>query len=87
MKTELFDRQLRLNVAGFYYNYQNIQVSRFLQTATIYNGGQAHLYGVDIDVDAKLGAFTIEGGLEYLHNKFTRFPDAQFSVPQPNGAA
>ncbi|WP_157801377.1 TonB-dependent receptor [Sphingobium sp. LB126] len=87
MKTELFDRQLRLNVAGFYYNYQNIQVSRFLQTATIYNGGQAHLYGVDIDVDAKLGAFTIEGGLEYLHNKFTRFPDAQFSVPQPNGGS
>jgi len=84
IKSEQFDKHVRLNLAGFYYDYQNIQVSRYLETSTIYNGG-ARLYGLDFDFAARLGAFSLFGGLEYLNNRFTSFPNAQFSIPQPSG--
>ena len=85
IKSEQFDKHVRLNLAGFYYDYRNIQVSRYLETSTIYNGGAARLYGLDFDFAARQGAFSLVGGLEYLNNKFTSFPSAQFSFPQPSG--
>jgi len=84
LKTELMDRRLRLNVAAFHYRYSNIQVARYIQTSlAIYNGAQAKLYGLDLDIEAVLApSFSLTGGLSYLHNRFTRFPDADYSYFQ-----
>lgn len=89
IKTRLLDRRLRLNMAGFYYDYTNVQVIQFLGgIQAIVNGAQAELYGLDVDFEADLGAgFHMSGGFEYLHSKFVDFPNAIFSTPRPGGGA
>jgi iron complex outermembrane receptor protein len=83
LKSDLFDEHLRLNVAAFHYNYSNIQVGRFTSgTEAIYNGAAAKIYGLDLDADYVLSPeLTLSGGLSYLHDRFTSFPDADFFVP------
>ena len=43
---------LRLNVAGFFYDYRDIQVTAYGAGggATVLNAGQAHIYGIDGDL-------------------------------------
>jgi iron complex outermembrane recepter protein len=83
LKSELFDKHLRLNVAGFHYDYTNIQVGRFTAgTEAIYNGAAAKIYGLDLDADYVLSPeLTLSGGLSYLHDRFSSFPNADFFVP------
>ena len=86
LKTELLDRRLRLNLAAFYYDYTNIQVTRYITTALVYNGASARLYGGDLDIAWRATPeLQITGGLELLSSKFLSFPNAQFSIPLPNG--
>lgn len=85
LKTDLFDRRLRLNVAGFYYDYKNIQVTvtRGISTS-LENGAGAELYGLDLDLTGKIGSrLTVFGGLSLVDHKFTAYPGAGFIVPQP----
>ena len=86
-KTSFLDHRLQLDVAGFYYNYSNIQtVSYPAGNELVYNGAQAELYGVDIDFRAiPFTNFTVTGGLEIMHDAFTKFPAAQGSTPAPGG--
>jgi iron complex outermembrane receptor protein len=57
LKSELFDRRLRANLAVFYNDYQNLQVS-FYDPAYVGsrrgNAGQAHSYGVELETEAVL---------------------------------
>jgi iron complex outermembrane receptor protein len=80
LKTQFFDRSVTLNTAGFYYNYRNIQVSRFINgSPQVYNGGAAQLYGLDTDLTTRISErFSVTGGFELLHTKFTNFPNADF---------
>lgn len=52
LKTRLFDRQLRLNLAGYYYQYKNLQVSK-LDPVTIINqvlnASSARVRGLEAD--------------------------------------
>lgn len=82
-KTSWFDHRLQLDIAGFYYQYSNIQtVSYPAGNELVYNGASAELYGVDIDFRAiPFENFTVSGGLEIMHDAFTKFPIAQFSIP------
>jgi iron complex outermembrane receptor protein len=86
VKTNLFDRRVRLNASGFYYNYNNIQVNRFINgTPDIYNGGAAEIYGLDVDLDAAVtDRLTFSAGLEALHDEFTDFPCADFVAGGPH---
>ncbi len=88
-KTQLFDRRLRLNAGGFYYDYNNLQVIQFVNLAqTIVNGAKARIYGVDVDFTAKFtDQLTVSGGLEAMHANFTRYDAAVGSVPKPTGGA
>jgi iron complex outermembrane recepter protein len=83
LKTQLFDRHLRLNAAGFYYSYKNIQVQRFDSgTIVVYNGAKAELYGLDLDGEVLLArGLTLNGGFSYIHGRFKSFPNADFIVP------
>ena len=85
LKTELFNRRVRLNTSAFRYDYKNIQVGRFIGgTEAIYNGARAHVYGVDLDGELALArGLSLTGGLSYLHARFTSFPNADIIVPIP----
>ena len=85
VKTDLLDRRLRLNLAGFYYKYKNIQVTVTDGiSARIENGAGAELYGLDMDLTAKIGShLTLFGGLSLVDHKFTSYPGAGFYIPQP----
>ena len=87
LKTDLLDRHLRVNLAGFYYDYKNIQITTFVNgTSQIYNGAKARQYGLDLEVTAAITPrFTISGNLEAIHDRFVDFPAAVISRPQPNG--
>jgi iron complex outermembrane receptor protein len=89
LKTELFDRRLRLNVGGFYYNYNNLQVTQFVNLAqSIVNGAKARLYGLDADFNARLTPeLSLSGGLEALHGRFTSYNNAVGSIPKATGGA
>ncbi len=86
LKSELFDRRVRVNVSGFRYNYRNIQVGRFVGgTEAIYNGARARIWGADLDSEFVLvRGLSLTAGLSYLHARFTDFPQADFIVAVPN---
>ena len=89
IKSELFDRSLRLNVAGFYYDYANLQLSKFVSGAMVLtNASAARLYGVDADFEARLSsAFRLNGGLAVMHSEYRNYQGAQFIVPTATGIA
>jgi outer membrane receptor protein involved in Fe transport len=78
---------IRLNGEAFYYDYRSIQVNTYVNGASvIYNGARAKNYGVDLDLTAALyDGLTLKGGLEYIHDRFSQFPNAVVAIPQPNG--
>ena len=77
-KTELLDRQVRLNPAVFYYKYNQIQVTQFLANSTfVRNAAKAELYGFDLDAEWQASsALQFTGSLEWVHATFKNFPDA-----------
>jgi iron complex outermembrane recepter protein len=80
LKTQFLDRRVTLNTAGFYYNYNNVQVARFVNgSPQVYNGGAAKLYGLDTDLTTRITErLSVTGGFELLHTEFTSFPKADF---------
>ena len=83
LKTDLFGRRLRFNVAGFYYDYKDIQVQR-VATANliVFNGAKAHIYGADADFTALLSDhFNVTGGINWINTKFVDFPVCPISTP------
>jgi iron complex outermembrane receptor protein len=87
-KTNFFDRHLSVNVSGFRYEYKNIQALLYLPTSQsfVYNGPEAKLYGLDLDAKLKVSDnLSMTAGLEYIHARYTTFPDAPISTPQPGG--
>lgn len=88
-KSELFDRRLRLNVGGFYYDYNNLQVTQYVGISqAIVNGAKARLYGADIDFNLRATPeLSLSGGLELLHARFVSYPNAVGSTPIPAGGA
>lgn len=84
IKSELLDRTVRLNLSGYYYDYKNIQVSRYTTTTVIFNGASAEAYGVDMDLTAALtNRLTFNAAFAYNKTEFTDFPSAPFLVPTP----
>ena len=88
VKSDLFDRRLRLNAAAFYYDYSNIQVRYFPPSGQIgvKNGASADIYGFELDlVAAVTDQLRVTGGLTWLDPRFGSFPDADAFVPNPQG--
>ena len=74
LKTELFDRRVRLNTSVFYTDYTDIlQSDIFLnptggQTVVSRNGGKARSYGVELDGAWRVTkALTLSGSYAYLN--------------------
>lgn len=85
-KSQWLDNRLRVNGAVFYYDYSNVQVAKYTTTSLIYNGAKAKIYGVDLDMKAKLAqSWELTAGIEWLHARYSDFPLAPFSTPVLNG--
>lgn len=88
LKSEPFDRKLRLNVAAFYYNYENIQLRQVTASSLLrlINAASARNYGVDLSFEtAAYHGFRLQGAAEWLDAKFTDFPGAPATQRAPAG--
>ncbi|WP_260928138.1 TonB-dependent receptor [Novosphingobium sp. 9] len=87
LKTDLFDRRLRFNLAGYYYDQTNVQVMQIQNgIQTIYNAKGAHIYGLDADFQFEpIDHLLFTGGFNWTHARYTQFPNAQLTVPNPAG--
>lgn len=83
VKSELFQRRLRINTSAYRYNYSNIQVGRYIDNnESLYNGAKARIYGFDIDSElAVFSGLSLTGGVSYTHARFRSFPLADFIIP------
>ncbi|SFK56635.1 TonB-dependent receptor [Caulobacter sp. UNC279MFTsu5.1] len=78
-KNRFFDRRLRLNVAGFYNAYRDLQVSAVENIAgqnalVTRNAGKAVIYGVEVESDFKITrADSVDLTLSWLHGRYDTF--------------
>jgi iron complex outermembrane receptor protein len=88
LKSELFDRKLRFNVAGFWYDYKNLQQQIYVngQLRTL-NAGAARIKGVDFELVYQPDSHLVIGLVgEVLDAKFTDYANAPgYTYPQGFG--
>lgn len=90
LKSELLNNRLRLNLAAFYYEYEDIQISTS-QGATVggqlfTNAGAAENYGLDAGLDfAATENLMLSAGVGLLSAKYTEYLGA--TSRGPNGQA
>lgn len=80
-KTELFDRHVRLNLAAFFTDYKDLQVTRFFQPAgTTFgqfiteNAGKAEIKGLELETTVRpTHAFEFGGTVSLLDARYTEF--------------
>lgn len=85
LKSDLFDRKVRFNIAGYHYDYSNLQIGRVsngrVQTV---NAAAARMNGIDIDYSfVPNRRINLGGGVSILDAKFKSFPNGPLYVPSP----
>ncbi|EGY02482.1 TonB-dependent receptor [Nitrospirillum viridazoti Y2] len=91
VKTEWFDKRLKVNLAGFFSQYTNLQLSTAQATATgtvigYRNVGKVDLSGIEADIVAKLSdSFSIEASGSYLHYRALELGGAAYSASNTDG--
>jgi iron complex outermembrane receptor protein len=73
MKSEWLDRQLIVNAAAFYSQYDGIQLTYQISTSpTTANAGNARIEGFELELQSLLGQyFALNGSFGYLDAKYT----------------
>ena len=88
LKSDLFDRLLRLNISGFHYSYKDIQVRTGAPPAppgsTItYNAAAARVNGAELQASlVPSRALTINASATYLDGIYSAFANASCTVPR-----
>lgn len=87
LKSELLDNRLRINGAGYYYDFKNIQLNTYVNgLPSIYNGESAKIYGFDLDLAAvPVTGLTLTAGVGYVHDRFDDFPIARTAALPTGG--
>lgn len=80
VKSELFDRRLRLNTAVFHTEYKNMQIVSAPAFAFgapwFFNAGEARIRGFEVEADAKILAdLTLNASVGYLDAEYTDLAD------------
>ena len=71
LKTRLFDRRLQLNLAGFYYDYANHQVTQVIGATTFTRSANGYLYGGEAEVVFQaLDNLRFDGSVGLLRSKY-----------------
>jgi iron complex outermembrane receptor protein len=85
LKSDLFDRRVRINLAGYYFDQSTVQVFQVISgVQNVYNAQGAEIYGVDGDVNIKVtDDLTLFGGFNYNHARYRDFTDAVIGIPFP----
>ena len=79
IKSELFDRRLRLNVAAFLTNYDDLQVQQFAAgqagaTSLLVNAGKVQLKGFEAEATLMVAeGLTFDGSVGYVDTKYKTF--------------
>ena len=78
VKSEFLDNRMRLNVAAFYYDYQNLQVSVSAGGGgQVFKNATARNYGFDAGLDfAATDHLTLSVGVALLDAQYTNYPGA-----------
>lgn len=93
LKSELLDSRVRLNLAAFYYDYRDLQVTIVPGGGTqiFTNAAAARNYGLDASLDfAATDNLTLSLGVALLDAKYEDYPNARgytsagVAVPVPN---
>lgn len=85
-------RWLRINLAAFYTNYENIQIlarspDPANASAVLQNAANSKIKGLEGDITAKVArGLTLRASASYLDAKYDKFPNAQSLVRRPDGA-
>jgi len=84
LKTDLLDRTLRINIAGFYNVYRDIQSQNLtMGIISIVNAARARVYGADVDFEARLSPeFRVSGGIGWTNARYRSYPEAPVGNPQ-----
>jgi iron complex outermembrane recepter protein len=86
-KTDLFDRRLRFNVSGFWYDYKGLQQQVYVNGSTVtINAGSAEIKGIDLELVAQpIPSLTLSLNGTYLDSKYTSYAQAPNYVLIPTG--
>ena len=89
LKSDLFHRTLRFNIAGFYYDYRNQQLQGVIYTETsrvgrITNVPKSHLYGAEAEVTwAPVAGLRISQSLAYKYGEYDEYMAADTATLNP----
>jgi iron complex outermembrane receptor protein len=89
LKTEFFNHRLRLDGAGYYYKYTNIQVSAVENnTQIVTNAAAASAKGFELEVAAvPIDHLQLSGGISYVDATYNQFKDAICNYYVPNATS
>ena len=76
------DNSVRYSLAGFFYDYQNLQISFVDETSTVstVNAAEAENYGLEFELDAELGnGFAVDLYLTYLSAEYQEFFNGDYA--------
>jgi iron complex outermembrane receptor protein len=78
LKTMFFDRRVTVNLAGFYYDYRDIQLSLpEPQSSIITNAARARIEGAELSVEIRpVSEWVISAGASFQHGYFVDYPGA-----------
>jgi iron complex outermembrane recepter protein len=86
LKSELFDRKIRLNLAAFYNDYKDIQLTitngygDFFLSAIPLNAGTAHVKGIELESEVHpIEGLEMDLSASYLNFKYVSLTDAAVS--------
>jgi len=80
LKSQIFDKRLQLNIAGYYNVQGDKQLSVFTASSTaatvIQNAGKSHVYGLEIEMLARpVRAVTLSGTFSVLSQEYDSYMD------------
>ncbi len=79
VKSELFDRTLRINLSAYQTDYSNLQIQQFQSgaggaTSVVSNAGSAQFRGFEAEVTAlPITGISIDGSVGYIHANFKEY--------------
>jgi iron complex outermembrane recepter protein len=84
LKSDLFDRRLRLNLAAFNSTFDDLQVSFYTGTAfEVGNAAKVRVRGVELETKLAVAeGVTVSGYASYIDAKFTSFPNGPCRATQ-----
>jgi iron complex outermembrane recepter protein len=90
IKGQWLDRKLRANLAAFYTDYRNLQISQFLGVlnggTVITNAGKAKIKGVELEFELRPSdRFGFSGSFGYLDATFADYANCEPGIPSCDG--